>query len=98
MHLNHRFHNTFTLGFTQPDPSRQELNNYNYAQCDPINNTDPTGLLTDCQLAWLGFAGSAVGIVVTASGTVVSGGAAVGGVVASGIGIGTSLESADRAC
>lgn len=46
VHLAHRFLDTFTLNFTQPDPSRQELNNYNYAQCDPINNTDPTGLCT----------------------------------------------------
>jgi RHS repeat-associated protein len=44
VHLAHRFHSTFTLGFTQPSPSRQDLNNYNYAACDPINNTDPTGL------------------------------------------------------
>ncbi|MCK9871004.1 hypothetical protein MRI28_15405 [Nocardiopsis dassonvillei] len=44
VHLNHRFHSTFTMGFTQPDPSRQEMNNYAYAACDPINNTDPTGL------------------------------------------------------
>jgi RHS repeat-associated protein len=46
VHLNHRFHSTFTLGFTQPDPSRQELNNYNYAACDPINNADPSGLIS----------------------------------------------------
>jgi RHS repeat-associated protein len=44
VHLAHRFHSTFTLGFTQPDPSRQELNTYNYAGCDPVNKTDPTGL------------------------------------------------------
>lgn len=46
VHLSHRFYATFTLNFTQPDPSRQEVNNYNYAGCDPINNTDPTGLNT----------------------------------------------------
>ncbi|GAB3735616.1 RHS repeat-associated core domain-containing protein [Nocardiopsis nanhaiensis] len=46
VHLSHRFYDTFTLGFTQPDPSRQELNNHTYAMCDPINNTDPTGLNT----------------------------------------------------
>ncbi len=44
VHLSHRFYDTFTLGFTQPDPSRQELNNHTYAACDPINNTDLTGL------------------------------------------------------
>ncbi|WP_249188551.1 RHS repeat-associated core domain-containing protein [Nocardiopsis sp. MG754419] len=44
VHLSHRFYDTFTLGFTQPDPSRQEMNNHNYAACDPINKTDSTGL------------------------------------------------------
>ncbi|GAA1446319.1 hypothetical protein GCM10009602_32630 [Nocardiopsis tropica] len=58
VHLAHRFHSTFTLGFTQPDPSRQELNNHAYAACDPINNTDPTGL-NACNLVTL------VGIVAT---------------------------------
>ena len=44
VHLARRFMDTFTLNFTQPDPSRQELNNHTYAECDPTNNTDPTGL------------------------------------------------------
>ncbi|MBQ1083213.1 hypothetical protein KBX21_18655 [Nocardiopsis sp. B62] len=44
VHLSHRFYDTFTLGFTQPDPSRQELNNHTYAACDPINRIDPSGL------------------------------------------------------
>ncbi|WP_223830288.1 RHS repeat-associated core domain-containing protein [Nocardiopsis quinghaiensis] len=46
VHLNHRFHDTTTPNFTQPAPSRQELNNYAYAQRDPINNTNPSGLET----------------------------------------------------
>ncbi len=46
VHLSHRFLNTFTLNFTQPDPSRQEMNNYAYGMGDPINNTDPSGLIT----------------------------------------------------
>jgi RHS repeat-associated protein len=70
VHLNHRFHSTFTLGFTQPDRSRQELNNYAYAQCDPINNTDPTGLnstaLDMCSAA--GLLGTEIGILVWAFG------------------------------
>ncbi|MFI9175622.1 RHS repeat-associated core domain-containing protein [Streptomyces lincolnensis] len=32
--------------FTQPDPSGQETNPYLYAGGDPINNSDPTGLLS----------------------------------------------------
>ncbi|MFJ8871749.1 RHS repeat-associated core domain-containing protein [Streptomyces sp. NPDC102473] len=36
-----------TLGrFTQPDPSGQETNPYLYATGDPVNHTDPTGLLS----------------------------------------------------
>ena len=37
VHLSHRFLDTFTLNFTQPDPSRQEMNNSTYARCAPIN-------------------------------------------------------------
>ncbi|WP_435110653.1 RHS repeat-associated core domain-containing protein [Nocardiopsis synnemataformans] len=55
VHLNHRFHSTFTMGFTQPDPSRQELNNYAYAQCDPINLMDPTGLVSCTEQAIAGL-------------------------------------------
>ena len=44
VHLSHRFLDTFTLNFTQPAPSRQEMNNSTYATCDPINSTDPTGI------------------------------------------------------
>ncbi|MCQ0025056.1 DUF6531 domain-containing protein [Streptomyces somaliensis DSM 40738] len=32
--------------FTQPDPSGQETNPYRYAEGDPVNHTDPTGLLS----------------------------------------------------
>ncbi|MEW2266066.1 RHS repeat-associated core domain-containing protein [Streptomyces sp. NPDC047853] len=43
--MGHRYYDP-TLGrFTQPDPSGQETNAYLYAAGDPINNTDPNGLL-----------------------------------------------------
>jgi uncharacterized protein RhaS with RHS repeats len=32
--------------FAQPDPSGQEKNRYLYAGGDPINNSDPSGLLS----------------------------------------------------
>ncbi|NYH53607.1 RHS repeat-associated protein [Nocardiopsis arvandica] len=76
VHLNHRFYDTTTLNFTQPDPSRQELNNYAYAACDPINNTDPTGLVSGSCL-WAasqfvvgfgGWVGSVGAITLTAGG------------------------------
>lgn len=33
--------------FTQPDPSGQEANRYAYVSCNPINATDPTGLISE---------------------------------------------------
>jgi RHS repeat-associated protein len=42
--LGARYYNPTTARFTQPDPSGQEPNTYNYASCNPTNNTDPTGL------------------------------------------------------
>ncbi|MFE0893656.1 RHS repeat-associated core domain-containing protein [Streptomyces rochei] len=42
--MGHRYYDP-TLGrFTQPDPSGQEKNAYLYADGDPVNRTDPTGL------------------------------------------------------
>ncbi|MHC5263500.1 RHS repeat-associated core domain-containing protein [Streptomyces sp. UC4497] len=45
--------------FTQPDPSGQEKNPYLYAEGDPVNRIDPTGLLD-----WKSFT---VGVVTTAA-------------------------------
>ena len=41
-----RYYNPYRGRFTQTDPSGQEANRYAYVQCNPINATDPTGLLT----------------------------------------------------
>jgi RHS repeat-associated protein len=45
--------------FTQVDPlgrSVYEANRYWYADCNPANATDPTGLLTSCQWSWISAA------------------------------------------
>ncbi len=100
-HLGHRFYDTTTLNFTQPDPSRQELNNYAYAQCDPINNTDPTGLQTiipPCALAWGTLAISTGSLIVSLTGTVPTGGASVAGVVLSIAGFWGSYEGVRTTC
>jgi RHS repeat-associated protein len=86
VHLSHRFYDTFTLGFTQPDPSRQELNNHTYAMCDPINNTDPTGLSVATACGYFLAIGGAVTGLLAASG-VASPAAAVAGAALGVIGI-----------
>lgn len=41
-----RYYDPTNGRFTQPDPSGQEQNRYAYASCNPINASDPSGLLT----------------------------------------------------
>jgi RHS repeat-associated protein len=41
--LGYRYYNPTWGRFTQPDPTAQERNPYNYGQNDPANNSDPTG-------------------------------------------------------
>ncbi|ONI77843.1 hypothetical protein ALI144C_30920 [Actinosynnema sp. ALI-1.44] len=45
--------------FTQPDPTGQERNPYNYASGDPINHSDPTGASTSS--TWGAFIGGTIG-------------------------------------
>jgi RHS repeat-associated protein len=60
--LGARYYNPTTGRFTQPDPSGKEANTYNYATCNPVNSTDPTGL--DAAGCWFS-AGVAVGALIT---------------------------------
>jgi RHS repeat-associated protein len=41
--FGYRWYNSTWGRYTSTDPTRQEANNYAYAQGDPINNSDPTG-------------------------------------------------------
>ncbi|MEU5117141.1 RHS repeat-associated core domain-containing protein [Streptomyces longwoodensis] len=43
-HLQARYYDANIGRFTQPDPSGQEQNPYLYAEGDPVNRIDPTGL------------------------------------------------------
>ncbi|MFJ7416737.1 RHS repeat-associated core domain-containing protein [Streptomyces sp. NPDC098077] len=45
-HFAARFYDPNIGRFTTPDPSGQEQNPYLYAAGDPVNNIDPTGLLS----------------------------------------------------
>ncbi|WP_424923323.1 RHS repeat-associated core domain-containing protein [Amycolatopsis arida] len=55
----HRYYNPTWGRFTQPDPTKQETNPYTYAQCDPVNQSDPTGALTGVEIG--GTVGAAAG-------------------------------------
>lgn len=44
-HLQARYYDANVGRFTQPDPSGQEQNPYLYAEGDPVNRIDPSGLL-----------------------------------------------------
>jgi len=59
-----RYYDPHLGRFTQPDPSGQEANPYLYAGGDPVNHTDPTGLLSMGQVAeGLGYIGDAFDVV-----------------------------------
>jgi RHS repeat-associated protein len=45
-HLRARYYDANIGRFTQPDPSGQEQNPYLYAEGDPVNRIDPSGLIT----------------------------------------------------
>jgi RHS repeat-associated protein len=53
--LGARYYNPTTGRFTQPDPSGQEANTYNYTSCNPVNSTDPTGLMSACWWEGMGI-------------------------------------------
>ncbi|MFD1145763.1 RHS repeat-associated core domain-containing protein [Saccharothrix hoggarensis] len=62
--LGYRVYDSAYARFRSPDPTGQEPNPYNYAQGDPINNSDPTGASTaSTQGSTIGgFIGTGIGI------------------------------------
>ena len=86
--LGARFYDPSLGRFTQIDPSGQEANPYNYGKCNPINASDPSGLLSqhcsDLAVDVLLDAGEAtlatvatVALVETVVGSILSGAAAL---------------------
>ncbi|MFF8830863.1 RHS repeat-associated core domain-containing protein [Streptomyces sp. NPDC015131] len=95
-----RYYDPNTARFTQPDPSGQEVNLYLYAQGDPINHTDPTGLDTrsNCLKAGLTFVGAGLGlagVAITAPSTAGASLAAAGALVAGAAG---AIDAAENQC
>jgi RHS repeat-associated protein len=74
-----RYYNPYRGRFTQVDPSGQEQNRYAYVGCNPINATDPTGLMSvEC------FTGSVLTSAALGAGSNAVRGAIVGGIAGSG--------------
>jgi RHS repeat-associated protein len=68
--LGARYYDTSLGRFTQMDPSGQESNPYAYAQCNPTNASDPSGLLSQqgkrnfaCVMDVVGVIGGILGAV-----------------------------------
>jgi RHS repeat-associated protein len=95
--LGARYYDTTTGRFTQFDPAGQEANPYAYSACDPINNSDPTGLNCQAQnglTAGLSLLAGGLGAAaIGATGTIV--GAPAGAVLAAGaaaVGVGAAVS------
>ncbi|AKZ53094.1 putative secreted protein [Streptomyces ambofaciens ATCC 23877] len=82
--MGHRYYDP-TLGrFTQPDPSGQEKNAYLYAEGDPVNGIDPSGLYSiDDLVTDISIIGGSAG-----AGAGIGGGACFFGPQACGVGVG----------
>ncbi|KQR86894.1 RHS repeat-associated core domain-containing protein [Microbacterium sp. Leaf179] len=107
-----RYYDASQARFTQTDPSGQEANPYAYANCNPVNAKDPSGLSAECTESVVGLVASiaglgasVVGVVLSAAATVPSFGASVAlgvagvvGLSASTVGLILSISSTIRSC
>ncbi|MCT7352983.1 DUF6531 domain-containing protein [Streptomyces sp. 15-116A] len=92
-HFAARYYDPNIGRFNSPDPSGQEKNPYLYAEGDPVNRIDPTGLLSLGE--GLGLAGTVVGLAALAP---VSAPVAIGATVASvGLTVAGSVASGNSA-
>ncbi|MGW7199040.1 RHS repeat-associated core domain-containing protein [Streptomyces chryseus] len=92
-HFEARYYDPNIGRFNSPDPSGQEKNPYLYAEGDPVNRIDPSGLLSLGE--GLGLAGTVVGLAALAP---VSAPVAIGaGVVGTGLSVAGSIASGNPA-
>ncbi|HET6859639.1 MAG TPA: RHS repeat-associated core domain-containing protein [Streptomyces sp.] len=92
-HFEARYYDPNIGRFNSPDPSGQEKNPYLYAEGDPVNRIDPSGLLSLGE--GLGLAGTAIGLAALAP---VSAPVAIGAAVAStGLSVAGSIASGNSA-
>uniref|UniRef100_UPI00099D38FA RHS repeat-associated core domain-containing protein n=1 Tax=Streptomyces aureocirculatus TaxID=67275 RepID=UPI00099D38FA len=108
-HFAARYYDPHMTRFTQPDPSGQEKNPYLYAEGDPVNRIDPTGLfsfsdvldigekvvtgVSGC-LAGIGAAGES-GVLTAATGFFGTPGTIAAGTFSCAVGAGAAYMNAD---
>ncbi|MER7236360.1 RHS repeat-associated core domain-containing protein [Streptomyces olivaceus] len=98
--MGHRYYDPTIGRFTQPDPSGQETNLYLYANGDPVNNTDPSGLFSFSDILDTGsdvfgvVSGCVAGISAAAETGAIAYAGAVGGVVGAGVGSAVGVGAA----